>query len=344
MSSSPGVVRQQDIADRAGVHITTVSLALRDSPRLPAATRARIQKLAREMGYRPDPMLTALTVYRKNVKRAQHQGVLAWLCPVGTDGHNRDLEYRMGADLRAEELGYKIEDFSLGKLGSGRLSRILRARNIQGILIPPQPRNRAHINFDWENFSAICFGFSLARPRLHLVTNAQYQSARTAVRALRARGYRRIGFVTTHNIDERTHQHFSSGFLAEQRRFKANDVIPMLIIKDDSRPEELKVIEKWYRAARPEVILALYETFPWYMEKMGVGTEECGYATLNVKNLDGSEAGICQNYPMMGRAAVEHLVKMIQNNERGIPEERFQILIEGIWVDGKTIHPRKVGS
>ena len=49
-----------DIAKRADVHVTTVSLAMRNHPRLPEETRKRIQALAEEMGYRPDPMMRAL--------------------------------------------------------------------------------------------------------------------------------------------------------------------------------------------------------------------------------------------------------------------------------------------
>ena len=54
------------IAAQAGVHVTTVSLALRNSPRLPIATRDRIRKLADELGYAPDPMLQALVAYIKS--------------------------------------------------------------------------------------------------------------------------------------------------------------------------------------------------------------------------------------------------------------------------------------
>ncbi len=341
MPTPKGVVTQQDIADRAGVHITTVSLALRDNPRLPPATRKRIQDLAEEMGYRPDPMLSALTVYRKRLKRARHQGVLAWLCPCVKEGGSvpSSTQYRCGAVERGQELGYQIEDFSIAELGRFRLSRVLRARNIQGLLIPPQSFNRTHINFDWENFSAVCFGFSVARPRLHLVTNAQYQSTRTAMRELRVRGYRRIGFVTTHNIDERTNLNFSSGFLSEQRRFKPSDQIPMLILNDSTIPAECEEFGRWYGEHRPEVILALYRTVPELMRRLNIGYGECGYASLDA-DLDGNESGICQNYPLLGRTAVDFLVKMIQNNERGIPAERTQLLIEGVWVDGKTIRTK----
>ena len=48
-----------DIAREAGVHVTTVSLALRNHPRLPESTRLRLQNLAKLRGYTPDPWLPA---------------------------------------------------------------------------------------------------------------------------------------------------------------------------------------------------------------------------------------------------------------------------------------------
>ncbi|HZZ57506.1 MAG TPA: LacI family DNA-binding transcriptional regulator, partial [Opitutaceae bacterium] len=44
-----------DVARKAGVHVTTVSLALRNNRRLPEPTRLRLQALAKRMGYAPDP-------------------------------------------------------------------------------------------------------------------------------------------------------------------------------------------------------------------------------------------------------------------------------------------------
>src|SRR5215216_2735722 len=43
-------VTLSDIATHAKVHVTTVSLALRNHPRLPTETRERIQALAKKMG------------------------------------------------------------------------------------------------------------------------------------------------------------------------------------------------------------------------------------------------------------------------------------------------------
>ena len=69
----------QDVARAAGVHQTTVSLALRNDPRLPAATRERIQAHAKKLGYRPDPMLAALNFYRASRHAVKAPPTMAFL-------------------------------------------------------------------------------------------------------------------------------------------------------------------------------------------------------------------------------------------------------------------------
>jgi DNA-binding LacI/PurR family transcriptional regulator len=50
----------KDVAEAAGVSITTVSHALSGKGRLPEATRRRVQEVARELGYVPDPTAQSL--------------------------------------------------------------------------------------------------------------------------------------------------------------------------------------------------------------------------------------------------------------------------------------------
>ncbi len=54
------MVRLKDIAARAGVSVMTVSKALREAKDISPATRARIQQVARELGYMPDVAARAL--------------------------------------------------------------------------------------------------------------------------------------------------------------------------------------------------------------------------------------------------------------------------------------------
>ena len=335
-------ISQRDIAVRAKVHFTTVSLALRNSPSLPEETRARIQKLAKEMGYRPDPMLSALQAYRKTVKSSGFEGTIAWInaykIPTQLYIGKFTRVYFAAARQRCEELGYHLEEFNLADMSMARLSKVFHARNIQGLLLPPQPHNRAHLNFDWENYSAVTFGYSLSRPRLHMVANAQYSSARMGVRVLRKYGYRRIGFVTTHNSDERTDQNFSSGYLTEQRRILASEEIPMLILRDYDAEQQSKDFIAWYKKYRPAVILSLYDRIAFYMQEHGITYTECGLAMLIQNASTASQfAGIDQNDDLIGSSAVDFLVGMIHRNERGVPKTPLRILVEGKWVDGKSV-------
>ena len=338
-------VSQRDVARRANVHFTTVSLALRDSPNLPETTRLRIQALAREMGYRPDPMLSALQSYRKNMRSPGFQGVIAWInchtTPANLYRGKYTVLYLSAARRRCEELGYQLEEFNLANTTTQQLSKIFRARNIQGLLLPPQPDTDFHFNFDWENYSAITFGYTLREPRLHLVTNAQYSSARMAVHIVRER-YDRIGFVSTEITDERTDRNFSAGYLAEQRQVKQGDQIPMLILKDEDASRQEVLFWRWYKKYRPSAILAHYEAIGRFLETAGISYSECGLALLFLTSCDQSKyAGIYQNDLIIGSTAVDFVVGMIQRNERGIPGTPLRILVEGKWVEGDTLPFRR---
>lgn len=72
-------VRLVDIAKRLGVSKTTVSMALRDHHRVSPERRREVKRVAREMGFVPDPFLSALAAHRRQRVTAKEQGVLAWI-------------------------------------------------------------------------------------------------------------------------------------------------------------------------------------------------------------------------------------------------------------------------
>lgn len=135
-----------DVAKRAGVHVTTVSLAMRNHPRLPESTRRRIRELADRMNYRPDPLLRALVSYRGNVIERRNIPTLAyvtnWKTRWGWKNATGHPDFYSGATKMAERLGYKIEHFWKQEPGftEGRLSRMLFSRGINGIIIASHGR------------------------------------------------------------------------------------------------------------------------------------------------------------------------------------------------------------
>src|SRR5262245_33711444 len=106
-----------DIAKKGGVHATTVSLALRNHPRIPEQTRQRLQALAKQMEYAPDPHLRALVAYRSNLAAHRHPPTLAyltnWNTPWGWKKVTGHSQFFSGAQAKARELGFKLEHFWL---------------------------------------------------------------------------------------------------------------------------------------------------------------------------------------------------------------------------------------
>lgn len=54
-----------DLAARLGISTSTVSRALRNDPRISAAMRERVRAAARDSGYVPNPLVSALMASRR---------------------------------------------------------------------------------------------------------------------------------------------------------------------------------------------------------------------------------------------------------------------------------------
>ncbi|MDA1068643.1 MAG: LacI family DNA-binding transcriptional regulator [Verrucomicrobia bacterium] len=76
MSESPTI---EFIAKKAGVAKSTVSLALRNSPKLLEQTRSRIQKIAQELGYKPNPLVSAQMAHIRSHKSQKSVTTIGFL-------------------------------------------------------------------------------------------------------------------------------------------------------------------------------------------------------------------------------------------------------------------------
>jgi LacI family transcriptional regulator len=329
----------RDIARKAGCHYSTVSLALRNHPRIPLQTKERIREIASELGYRADAMLAALCAYREMKRPAKERGVIAWLTNHGTEkgwklsACNRD--YFQGASARAAERGYRLEEFWLAAPGMNapRMSEIFWARGIQGVLLPPQERLGA-IDLDWKNFSAVTFGYTLTHPRLHLVSNHEYRTMGTLFAELNRRGYRRIGLVNLRNQDERVDHNWLAAYLVEQNRLCADQAISPLITERWNDQEFLAWVERF----RPDAIVTrLLEVLTSLKRARYRVPEDIGVAYHSLDEGRLGLSGMKKNSFQIGVMAVDLLVDMLHRNERGIPPRAYLLMVEGTWYEGRTV-------
>lgn len=350
----PRRVTMAQVARRAGVHVTTVSLALRNHPSLPVATRERLQAVANKMGYRPDPALASLVAYRSQLRPAKTRLTLAyvthWLSRWAWKKLPAHAQFFAGAEARASALGFDLEHFWLGEEGlrHERLSDVLVARGITGVIVASHHSSGGdYLRFDWERFSAVKIDYFPHAPALHSVTNHQCAVIQLAMRRTIAAGYRRIGFVMPHVWDDFVDHAWSAGFLAEQQHLTPEERIPILFYSQPGSDPLVPraALEDWYRKFRPEVIVSYA---PFVRERLGeLGLAVPGdvaYVEIFLQDFDGRIAGVRQNCRHVGELAVDLLVGQLHLHRRGVPEFATTTLVEGTWFDGATLPPRRQPS
>lgn len=341
---APERITHAYIAQIAGVHRSTVSLALKGHPTIPKATQEQIRALAQKLGYQPDPMLSALAAYRHRQTPSTFHGTIAWLGNSKEGFHWKQFplynEYFEGACAAAQRYGYHLEVFDLGepRMSPERLTGIFLARNITGILLPPQPNPGTRIDFTWERFSAVTFGYTLAEPQLHMVTATQFRAMVTTMGKLRERGYKRIAFAYAATHDERTDHNYIAGYLLEAHLHQLPVLIPPALDYSNRKGEFFRWLEK----EKPDAVVTGDYRMADILQRSGIPIpEKLGVACPSLPDETVGVAGVHENTRRVGEIALEFLTALVQRGERGLPHPPQRLLVEGEWVEGRTLRPNK---
>ncbi len=334
-----------DVAKVAGVHTTTVSLSLRNHPSIPPTTRERIKNIATQMGYRPDPAISALMARRRSGHKSTVSTPLAYLTNRETEYGWREspahLEFYEGAKRRADELGYRLNHFWIGESGltGRRLAEILSTRGIPGVIIAShEEETDFYEEFDWNAFSAVKIDHFPTNPMLHLVTNDQSAIIRLGMRRLMELGYQRIGFFMPSWWDNCVQQAWSAGFLASQRKFCQKNQIPILEFEAPGFDIPSKVFQEWYQKYHPDALLTYHKFLEPLVEKLKLRIpEDVAFADIFLLDTSGQTAGIRQNCQRVGEVAVEQVVGQIMQNVRGLPDYPTVTMVEGTWHYGHSL-------
>lgn len=346
VTSSPS---QRTLADLLGVSLGTVSMALRGDPRVALETRARVLKAAAERGYSPDPLLAG----RMNDVRRRRAGarpavklahVVAWDRLELYYGFAPFREFREGAAARAAEFGYELEDFLLdeARMSARRLSGILRARAIPGVLIAPvqQPEKivaRVAAGEGWLRLdfaASATIGYTLELPRISRTVHDHAGAVELACARLAERGYRRVGLVMSEVMHRRVRGRWLAGWVCAQEDM-ASAPRPLV----SARVGERVVFDAWLKAERPDAIL----TCEWgaveaHLARRGlVAARDLGVVDLQKLAAESPHAAVDQCNREVGAAAVDILLAQMGRHERGEPAVPKTVLVPGRWVEGPSV-------
>lgn len=329
----------QQIADKAGCSRMAVSLALRNSPKISKQTSARIKVIAEELGYRPNPMVSALMTQLRHGREVKRPTTLAYVTAYPTEDGWRQpgpfVEFFTGAQKRAEALGYKLDEWWMRRpgLSERRFGDIVTTRNIYGLIIAPLPPGGGELALDWARFATATIGYSVTSPNIHRASNDQYRTIRMALAELTRLGYRRIGMAMNAENDERVQHNWSAGMLVYQSLIPVEQRVPSLLAEGPFA----RAFAAWYSKYRPDVVVGHTRQCLRVFEDLGMRVpEDVGFAHLAWSPGD-PWAGVNQNAELVGAAAIDLVDAQLRRNERGLPTPQKTMLIPGQWVAGPTV-------
>ncbi len=337
-----------DIAEKAEVSKATVSLALNAHPRISAATRERIQKIAEELGYRPDPALASLASYRWEHQRGKTGINLAVII------EDTDLiqHFFPGVCAEAERLGYNLETVDCSAYASAHeLSRTLLGRGVEGVIICA--RNPDWLKaFDWKAFAAVNATHIDLPVELHQVRADPFESVQGAWRKVRELGYRRIGMAVFHdtNLKAVGLRRVSAADCIRNRLQSGSDHFslfeqPFVDFNESGARKNLTPFAEWMEKEKPDVVIGTNEVVYWYLRELGYSVpDDVALALIrrgNQKSLPIHFAGMTCDENLLGRRMIDELDLMIKHGEKGPPEHPYTTVLPPYWVDGQSCPPKQ---
>lgn len=326
-------------------------MALRGDPRVSVETRRRVEAAAEELGYRPNPLVAALM--RQKRERSYRKLNLTIGLVTNHAAPSPWKQWLMypdlvaGANQRADERGYRVEEFWLGDPGmsGARLSQILAWRNVPGVIFCSLPMPGEVSDFDFSRLACVTLGYSLETPRLHRITSNHRQGMHEAMDRARAFGYRRIGLVISREADERVVHLWSGSFLSKQLQFPEPERLPIFLFPESNFDQ--KSFSRWRRKWRPDIVIGSQGEF--LSEALAAAGASVPKQTAIISlfhrpDLQDRYASIDHNAGVIGAALVDFVVDLLNRNDRGTPAFPETRIFDTIWRDGWSLPRKEIGK
>lgn len=331
------------LARSLGLSRTTVSDALRGSPRVNPATVERVRVAAKAAGYERNPLTGAVMSLLRRSRGQQFRGVLAALEMVQPGRPEHAIRYNesllAGIAERANTLGFKIERFEIGPQGVrlNRLDTILHTRGIQALVILPASGFPDLSALNWNRYTAVYADYFIDHPALHCVCSDHYRSMIGLLHELHARGYRRPGLFMDIQLDERLQFRWEGAFLALQKYLPKTTAIPALRLREVTRTG----FEAWFKRYDPDVVLGHFPEAMSWMKACGARIPKThSFVCLNSLRTTDACASLDLQATQLGARSAELVIGQLLHNEFGIPEQPSLTTIPALLKEGPTLRPR----
>ena len=186
----------RDVAAKLGLSAMTVSLALRDHPRIPEETKRRIRAAMDKLGYKPSPVARALATGRSNL--------LGVIVPNSSDHYYAEVIRAVEDQASAANFHVLLANGSYEMDRYTERVRDMMSLHVGGIIAaPPFTSEKPKLPPFWQNllrkdteFDVVLINRELRPPIFHQVAPDYTTGVRLVVEALAERGHHRVAYVS----------------------------------------------------------------------------------------------------------------------------------------------------
>ena len=336
----------RELAEKLNLSHATVSSALRGSPLVKESTRLRVLEAAEQLGYRGNPLASALMAEMRRSRGSVFRGLLAILDldppghrpPGAASGYHAELV--AGAAERAQELGFKTDAITLGAGGHelSRLNEVFFTRGVRGVFVLPSLHRPDLTCIDWSQLAGIYADYGTGQPRLNAICPDHHRAMILALEELHGLGYRRPGLVIDPAIDGRLMHRWQAAYHAcfsDPAQTRPAD--PLLA----SRLDEAG-FSAWFKAGRFDVVLGHDPVIMDWMRAAGASVPDThGFCCLNLAQPAPACAGLDLQPRVIGRRGMDILTGQVMRNEFGPPKSSLCSLVPACWVPGPTVSAQR---
>lgn len=337
----PQRISLSEIAERTGYHKSTVSLALRGSESIAGTTREKIRRVAREVGYIPDPVMSQIAAHRwkhRSTRRDLEGSSIAFLRPA-REHHRFDRAVEEGARAAAAENSFSLTPISLESCRSTAcVARILQARGIRGVVFAP---GSAGANAADDPLLAPFTRISCSYDRLdtadHTVSFDWGHAIRQGLTRVAAAGYARIGIAAfPHEMIEPT-EHDLPAAICRVRHCDVDDLGTVSIYHGD--PDDRLAFLRWFHQVEPDALLAIGKNARPWLQSDGIDVPR-DVALAHVTPYEPSDnpgAGIHPDPRLLGEAAARLAVTLLAGQYGTFFDQPKAFVIDAPWTAGESL-------
>lgn len=328
----------KDVARAAGVSVATASQALRNDSNSSRATCARVQQIAKELGYVPDPALAQLAARRFRRSGDLSGSVIVFATHNSPPREGRNWRYLAELVERARERGYQIRHVRIdGRETLRQEARRWFYQGVRGVIFGQFEHDDWIEEVDWSPFSVIILGGRCPRMLFNTVKADAFLSMSLALSRLQDATAGAVGVMLhLHSVDLIDDRLREGAVLTWMERLPPERRVPILFEHFDTPyAVQLKRTKAWLKAHRPQGV-AGFAIVQRILLDLGYFSKVDNQYVASMHDVHDRElgfVGFMEPTREEANRAIDMLDGMIRHGETGRPEHPIQMMVPSLWMD-----------